>query len=265
MVFRSNSVLIETATQFDVAANSGDDVYSGAGGAYAFVIETGLSGDDTFLAFGSDDSLITGSMIFDGNNDGFIAFGPNGVLDVDRFGGGDRRAGDDQFQLVGEAGDDLTIIRYLGSKGSQHVYADANTLLNMYDVFGASNVREGDVSDDTISMTGGARVLLHDNGLGLNLGSDTVTGFGNDDLFVTTSKLFDSDDNVTVTFGGNNILDTSGAGGPAPTDPSTGPGGQVDFTGINGLAYLGFNTINGVDYYYYGTANSTVTPGGMTI
>lgn len=259
MEFRDNSVLISTAAAQTVDANSSDDTYDGAGGAVAFVIETGLSGDDTFLNFGSDDSLLVGSQIFDGNNDGFIAFGPNGVLDVDRFGGGNSRAGADQFQLVGENGADLTIIRYLGTKDSQHVYADAGTLFNMYTQFGEANVIEGDVSDDTIDMSGGARVLLHDNGLGLNLGGDTVTGFGDDDLFVTTSKLFDKTGNNIITFSDNEVLDTSGATGPDGSDPSTGPGGQVDFN-VDALTYLGSSVINGVAYYYYGTAESTAAP-----
>lgn len=263
MPFRDNSVLISTAATQDVLANNVSDVFDGSGGAIAFVVETGLSGDDNFLSFGSDDSLLVGSKIFDGNNDGFIAFGPNGVLDVDRFGGGSSRAGADQFQLVGEAGTDLTVIRYLGEKGGQHVYADAGTLFNLYTQFDAANVVEGDVSDDAIDMSGGALVLLHDNGLGLNLGSDTVTGFGDDDLFVTTSKLYDRTGNGVITFSTNEVLDTSGAGGPDGSDPLTGPGGQVDFN-VDALTYLGTTSINGVDYYYYGTAESTaVVPSSM--
>ncbi|MEG3168373.1 hypothetical protein U1737_09245 [Sphingomonas sp. LB3N6] len=265
MAFRDNSVLISTAVDVTVFANNTDDSYDGSGGATAFVVETGLSGDDDFLNFGSDDSLITGRKIFDGNDDGLIAFGPNGVLDVDRYGGGDRRAGADQFQLVnGDA--DITTIRYLGTKSNeagQHVYASASTLFNMFAAFGEANVIEGEVSNDLISMSGGALVLLHDNGLGLNLGSDTVTDFGADDLFVTTSVLFDKNGNGVVTFGGNDVLDTSGAGGSMPSDPTTGPGGQVNFTGIDGLEYLGFSTINGVIYYYYGTEDTTAAPDGL--
>lgn len=258
MPFRDNSVLISTTVTQAVDANNSDDIYNGVGGAVAFVVQTGLSGDDTFLDFGSDDSLLVGKQIFDGNNDGFIAFGPNGVLDVDRFGGGNSRAGADQFQLVGEGDVDLTVIRYLGTKGGQHVYADAGTLFNMYTQFGAANVIEGDVSDDTLDMSGGAQVLLHDNGLGLNLGSDTVTGFGDDDLFVTTSMLYDRTGDGIITFSDNEVLDTSGAGGPDGSDPSTGAGGQVDFN-VDALSYLGMNTVSGVNYYYYGTAESTAT------
>ncbi|RSV19240.1 hypothetical protein [Sphingomonas sp. ABOLG] len=261
MAFRDNSVLISTAAAQDVAADNSDGIFNGADGANAFVIASGNVGDDTFLNFGSDDSIITGRQIFDGNNDGFIAFGPNGVLDVNRTGGGARRAGNDQLQVVGENGVDITEIRYLGTKGGNFAYADSATLRQLNTTFGADNVMEGDVSDDVIDMSDGAKVLLHDNGLGLNLGSDVVNGFGSDDLFVTTSKLFDRTGNDIVTFGGNDVLDTSGAEGPMSSDPSTGPGGQVDFTGIDGLAFLGETVgANGVTYYYYGTTDTTVDP-----
>ncbi len=255
MAFRDNSTLISTATVFNVLANNADDVYDSdvIGNAVAFVIENGLVGDDTFLNFTSNDSILNSTKIFDGNGDGFVAFGPNGVLDIDRT--TNNNAGPDQLQVVG-----VIELRYLNEKSGNHVYADADTLRNLFDTFGQSNVVEGDVGDDNIDLSSGAKVLLHDNALGLNLGSDTVTGFGDDDLFVTTSLLFDNTGNGVVTFGGNDVLDTSGAEGPQESDPSTGPGGQVDFAGIDGLAYLGTNEIDGVTYYYYGTETTTVNP-----
>jgi len=262
MAFRNNDVLIRTAASQNVAVGNTDDAFSGAGGATAFVIADGDVGDDTFTNFGSDDSIITGKKIFDGNNDGFIAFGPNGVLDVDRFGGGDNRRGNDQIQVVGENGNDVTEIRYLGTKGGNFAYADSATLRNLFDTFGQTNVIEGTVGDNTIEAGAGAKVILHDNALGLNLGGDTINGFGADDLFVTTAKLFDSDSSEVVTFGRNGVLDVSGSTGPAASDPSKGPGGQVDFTGIDGIAYLGMDDIDGVTYYYYGTADTTVSPFG---
>lgn len=262
MAFRDNSVLISTAATQAVTANGDtDDVFNGADGAVAFVVANGEVGDDTFLNFGRDDSLITGRKIFDGNNDGFIAFGGNEVLDVNRTGGGTRNAGRDQFSLVGEGDNTITEIRYLGEKGGNHVYADSFALRTLFTEYGQANVLEGTVNNDKISMAGGAKVLLHDNALGLNLGSDTVSSFGSDDLFVTTSELFDNTGNGIVTFGGNKVLDTSGAAGPAATDPSTGPGGQVFFSGgITGLTFLGTTNVGGVDYFYYGTADTTVSP-----
>ncbi|MBD8679046.1 hypothetical protein [Sphingomonas sp. CFBP 13720] len=258
MAFRNNDTLIQTANTQVVAANGGDDVYV-ATGATAFVIAAGAVGDDSFIGFDSNDSLINTVKIFDGNNDGFIQFGPNGVLDIDRT--TRNNPGNDQLQLVGPESD-IVEIRYLGAKGGQHVYADSATLKNLWTEFGAARVTEGTVGNDTINFGASSKVLLVDNALGLNLGGDTLTGFGNDDLLVTTSQLFDRTGNEIVTFGQNQVLDVSGAEGPKSSDPTTGPGGQLDFNAPNlqDVHYLGTNVINGVEYFYYGTAGSTFDP-----
>lgn len=274
MAFRSNEVLITTATTVDVTANNTIDFFDGAGGATAFIVADGNVGDDEFVNFGSDDSLITGKRIFDGNGDGFIAFGDNGVLDVDRTRGGDSASarGPDQLNLS-NGGNELTEIRYLGTKGGNFVYADANTLRDLVATFGdtdvgsdtnaGTNVVEGTVDSETIDAGGGATVILHDNGLGLNLGGDTITGFGDDDLLVTTAELFDSEGDGDIEFFNNFVLDISGATGAANSDPSTGPGGQLDFNApdLQVLQFLGSSTgSNGQTYYYYGTAGSTFEP-----
>lgn len=272
MPFRDNSTLIRTAGTVNVEANGASgDVYSGADGSTAFVIANGSVGDDLLEDFGDDDSLITFRQIFDGNNDGFIAFGPNGVLDVDRFGGGNSRAGEDQLQLV-SGGADLAEIRYLGAKDGRFAYADSATLRDLAAAFGdtnfasdtnaGTNVVEGTVGDDTFNFGGGANVLLQDNLLGLNLGGDIINGFGDDDLLVTTALLFDSTGEDTVSFSTNRVLDISGANGPQGSDPTTGPGGQLDFNAPDeqSVTYLGSNVINGKTYYYYGTDTSTVNP-----
>lgn len=260
MAFRDNSVLISTAATVDVTANNTADVFDGAAGATAFVIADGDVGDDTFLNFGNDDSLITGRKIFDGNNDGYIQFGGNGVLDVDRT--SSKKAGNDQLQLVGTGDNGITEIRYLGTKGGQFVYADSSTRRNLIDEYGEFTVREGTVGDDMIDAGAGATLILHDNALGLNLGGDTINGFGDDDLLVSTQLLFDSDKNQTVTFGKNLILDVSGANGPQSSDPTTGPGGQLDMNAPDrvSIEYLGSSDIDGVTYFYYGTAGSDFDP-----
>ncbi|KQM30538.1 hypothetical protein ASE59_08190 [Sphingomonas sp. Leaf10] len=257
MAFGNNSVLISTATQRDVEANGTNDILDAGNGANAFVIANGNVGNDQFTNWGSNDSIINNRQIFDGNGDGFIQFGSNGVLDIDRT--SRRNAGQDQLQLTG-ANADITELRYLGSKNGGFVYADSATLKNLWEPFGRANVIEGTVGDNTFDMSGGSKVLFHDNALGLNLGGDTINNFGSDDLLVTTSMIFDSDMNQTVTFGQNNVLDISGSEGPAATDPQGGPGGQLDFTSQTSVTYLGSNQINGVTYYYYGTADSTFDP-----
>lgn len=257
MAFGDNSVLISTATRQDVVANGTSDTYQAADGANAFVIANGNVGDDLFLGWGANDSIINNRQIFDGNGDGFIQFGANGVLDIDRT--SRRNAGQDQLQLAGDNAN-ITELRYLGSKNGGFVYADSATLKNLWEPFGRTNVIEGTVGDNTFDMSGGAKVLFHDNALGLNLGGDTINNFGDDDLLVTTSMIFDSDSNQTVTFGQNDVLDISGSNGPSASDPQGGPGGQLNFTSQTSVTYLGSNEINGVTYYYYGTANSTFDP-----
>lgn len=263
MPFRDNSVLISTASTIDVAANGGADVYDGSNGANAFVIADGAVGDDTFENFDNDDSIINGRAIFDGNGDGYIQFGPNGVLDVDRT--GRRTPGEDQIQVVGSGDDAVLEIRFLGSKGGNFVYADSSTRRNLFEVFGEDDVVEGNVNDDTIDASDGRTVILHDNALGLNLGGDTINGFGDDDLLVTTRLIYDSDNNNTITFNNNLVLDTSGQGGPNASDPSTGPGGQLDFNNEDrtSVEYLGSADVNGVTYYFYGTEGSTFDPGSL--
>jgi len=259
MAFRDNGTLIRTATTQNVVANGTNDTYFASEGANAFVVQDGNVGDDSFVGWGSNDSLINTRAIFDGNGDGFIQFGANGVLDIDRT--SRRNAGNDQLQIAGDNAA-ITELRYLGNKNGGFVYADSATLKNLWTDFGRSNVVEGTVGDNTIDFSTGSKVLLHDNALGLNLGSDTLTGFGDDDLLVTTSLLYDRTGNGVVNFGNNNVLDTSGAGGPQPTDPSMGPGGQIDFNSpdLMGVKYLGSNEINGVTYYYYGTEGSDFSP-----
>ena len=275
MAFRENNVLITTSNVIDVVADGGAaTLYSGTAGSDAFVIADGNVGDDTLENFNSNDSLITGRRIFDGNNDGFIAFGPNGVLDVDRT--SSRNPGDDQLQLVGPGGN-ITEIRYLGVKGGQNVYADATTRRALIDavgegvtVFEGTGTRStegtlGTVADNAYDAGRGASAFLFDNALGLNLGSDTMTGFGDDDALVTTSALFNNNGSTddmgraTITFGGNEVLDLSGSTGPQDSDPSQGPGGQIDFGGTpTTLALLGTSEgPNGQTYYYYGTTGST--------
>lgn len=259
MAFRNNDALIVTSTEVDVIANNANDVYV-ATGATAFVIASGEVGDDTLLGFNNNDSILNSQKIFDGNNDGFIQFGPNGLLDIDRV--SRKNAGTDQLS-VGGANDAVTELRYLGTKANQFVYTDSSTLKALWTDFGGqANVMEGTVGNDAIDFSTGSKTLLVDNALGLNLGGDTLTGFGSNDLLVTTSKLYDRTGNDIVTFGNNDVLDVSGAAGPNSSDPTTGPGGQLAFVSPDhqSVHYLGSKVIGDVEYYFYGTADTTVNP-----
>lgn len=257
-VWGTNSTLITSAKEYVIKAgteagngSTADTHTAYADQATAFIFEMGNVGDDTLLNFSSNDTILNTKKIFDGNDDGFIAFGANGVLDIDRE--SRKKAGADQIQVVGENDKDLTELRYLGTKDGLFAYADSATLKNLWGKFGATNVMEGTVGDDTRDFSNGDKVLLIDNALGLNLGADTLTGFGKGDMLATTALLYDHTKNGVVSFGKNNVLDVSGQGGPLPSDPKGGPGGQIDFTTPEHLSikFAGSEVINGVTYYYY--------------
>lgn len=277
MAFRDNSTLITSANKVDMIANGTSDFYDGSEGSTAFIVADGAIGDDTITGFGSDDSIITGKKIFDGNNDGYISFGPNAVLDVDRT--SSKNAGEDQISVLGSGNARVLEVRYLGTKDGGFVYADASTRDDLFGRFtrGFDNTQGGGTGGDSsvagqnvrydnqvegtaYDFSNKSAVLLTDNRLGLNFGGDTINGLGDDDLLVFTSKLYDSDNSGIVTFGGNKVLDLSGAGGPLSTDPSKGPGGQFDVNEPNQtqVVFLGEKTIGDTTYYYYGTAGATV-------
>lgn len=213
-----------------------------------------MSGDYTIENFGKNDTILTTKKIFDGNNDGIINFGPNAVLDTERTGGGVSKAGDTQVNVIGEGGDAVLGIRYLGSKDGYFVYADASVRL--------AGFTEGFVTDDVFDATAGDVNIFFDNALGLNLGADTINGFGAGDKVTFTSELFDRDGDGIVKFGANGVLDVSGDDGPLATDPADAdtatfdagdhPGGQIAFTGLTEIKALGFYEVGGVTYYEYG-------------
>lgn len=260
MGFRNNSALVTSSTLVTVLANERDSVFIAAG-ATTYFLNRGEVGDDTFLNFSCDDVIMTPKAIFDRNGDGFISPGPNGIIDIDRTGPG--FDGADHVQLVGVEGRDIEL-RGLGSKSGQFAYADGDTLKNLWAEFGQAGVIEGTIANDKITVADGARVILHDNALGLNLGGDKISGFGDDDLLVTTSQLFDGNADGTILFGRNRVLDMSGVGGANDADPRTGLGGQLKFvdTDLRSLEYLGTHEVNGVTYYYYGTTGSMYAAAG---
>ena len=255
MGFRNNDALVTSSRLVTVAPNELDSVFI-ATGATTYFLDRGDVGDDDFLNFGKDDVIVTPKIIYDRNGDGFISPGPNGIIDIDRTGPG--FDGADHVQLVGEEGRAIEL-RTLGSKSGQFAYADGTTLKSLWTNFGQENVFEGTIANDKINVANGARVILHDNALGLNLGGDTISGFGNDDLLVTTSQLFDGNGDGTIAFGRNRVLDVSGVGGANGLDPRNGLGGQLKFvdTNVRSIDYLGAHDTNGVTYYYYGTSGST--------
>jgi hypothetical protein len=250
MAFGDNSDLDTTATVTVVDLNNTNDEIDISGNALADAVYfgNGLAGDDRIIGFGKNDSIINYTKIFDGNFDGIIDFGPNGVLDIDRVSA--KNAGADQITVQGLLGGKL---RYLGTKnsaddyGTAHVYADASVRL--------AGFTEGKVSDDLFDASTGNRTYFYDTALGLNLGEDTITGFGLGDRIATTTRIHNGpDEGATITFGQNHVLDLPGEQDASAGDMGESAGGQIDFVSpdIDSLEYLGSSNVNGVTYYYYG-------------
>ncbi|HEX8484886.1 hypothetical protein [Sphingomonas sp.] len=264
--------------------NAGETLISTAG-ADAFLFRSSASGrNDAIVGFEANDSLIADQDIFDGNGDGYIDFGGNNVLDVERTGAGNSKRGDYSVSVAGQGGDSIQTIRYLGSKDGSFVYASADTRDQLLGHFkkgfdstqgftggdssltGFATRYDSSVATETFNVGNTSAAILFDNQLGLNLGGDTVNGFGTDDLLIFTSALYDGDRDGFIRFDKNRVLDVS-AQDPDARDPvtvangdSTGaPGGQVDVNGATDvlkIEFLGSKTIGtgleAVTYYYYG-------------
>ena len=254
MALGPNTNLDTTATVTTVANNNTNDVINLAGNALADAVwfnnaDGGLSGDETIEGFGKNDSILNYKQIFDGNGDGIVAFGANGVLDIDRT--SSKKAGADQITVNGLL---AGAMRYLGTKGGDagtvdgaHVYADASVRLVGF--------TEGTVGNDDFDASGGAMKYFYDTALGLNLGADAISGFGVGDRIITTTKIHNGPDaGAVITFGSNGVLDLPGEQNGTTGDNGEAAGGQIEFVGGPGeLAYLGQFTEGDVTYYQYGS------------
>jgi hypothetical protein len=239
MPFGDNSGLIKAAIIHNIANNGTNDIIGNEALASAFVFGNN-AGDDLIENFGKDDSIITKHKIFDGNNDGIVDFGPNGILDIDRVTAGN--AGANQITLQGL---DSKQVRYLGTKEGFYAYADASVRL--------AGFTEGKVADEWFDGGTGAKKFFYDTALGLNLGGDTIVNFGVDDRIVTTSKIYNGpDQGIAITFGQNGVLDLPGKVDGFTGDLGAFQGGQIDLVGQSEVYLLDTQTVAGVTYYYYG-------------
>lgn len=249
MVQESKQALIKTAHQIDIVANNKVDTYYGSDVNTAFVVATGDVGDDIIKYFGRDDSLITNKKIFDGNDDGIIGFGKNGLLDIDRI--NSRKAGSDQLSLSnGDA--KIGALRYLGEMNGQHAYADAQTVMNFVEHFGMG--MESVIGDETFSGDRGA--ILFDNALGLNLGNDMIESGGTTKI-VTTFALGEAKLNTWTASSDSwqeDGVSYSTFSLSAPAGPGGNTAGSITFKGEDG-GYLMLSEIHqdadGQSFYVY--------------
>ena len=240
MPFGDNSGLIKLAILHAVLNNAVNDILSNdLGQASTFSFGTN-AGDDLIEDWEKNDSILTTKKIFDGNGDGIVDFGPNGILDIDRTTA--KNAGANQITVNGL---DSKQLRYLGDKLGLHVYADASVKL--------AGFIEGTVGDNSWDAAGGNKKFFYDTALGLNLGGDTITNFAAGDRIVTTTKIYNGpDQGAAITFGHNGLLDLPGAIDGFIGDAGAIQGGQLDLVGVSAVWLLDTQTVGGVNYYYYG-------------
>ncbi|MEZ0497979.1 Ig-like domain-containing protein [Sphingomonas sp. IW22] len=212
-----------------------DQILSGKDGANTFHIAAGTTGNDRITNFGKDDVLAFDKALYDGNKDGIIALSGN-VLSIDA-----PRVGD-MVKI-----DDVSKLRYLGVDDAGHsIYADATVR--------PKGAKESTLADNSFSGDSGDKsknVFFFDTALGADLGSDTITKFGQRDMIVTTTKINDGNgDNIIIRSNGNITL---------PGDQ-----GNVVLKGMNGalidtLEFDGAVIRNDVTYYVYSMVGSTNT------
>jgi Ca2+-binding RTX toxin-like protein len=231
----ANDFLVGGAGNDRLEGGAGDDQHIGGGGNDGFAFSLGSeTGADTIIDFQKIDILVTDALLRDGNKDGFISFGANGVLDLDAGG-----AGNDTVAFTGVAPQSgLRLLGQLDDGG--YAYADAATR--------PAGAREGTLADDVLSGAAGARSFFYDTALALDFGTDTITGFGTDDLIVTTTAIADNDGNGRIDFGGDRTLDLA-----------DGTEVRINNGAIRSLEFDGSVMMNGVTYFVYSRVGSSTT------
>ncbi len=143
-------------------------------------------GADSIIGFGATDLLMTAKMLNDGNKDGIITYGSNGVLDLGS------KMGTVKLEGV-NAG-----LRYLGLVDGHFAYAAASVRPKnaVEGKFGVADTLAGDAGDKK------AGAFFFDSALDQSLGHDKVTKFGAKDIIVTTTRIGGSDAGATVAAAG---------------------------------------------------------------
>lgn len=232
-------------------SSSAAQILTGPGYHNTFFFDiAAATGKDVITNFESDDILAVKGKLYDGNDDGFITFGKNGLLNLD---GPDVGADTVKFEGL----DATKGLRYLGEAcDGINIYAET--------VVRPKGAIEGLISDSALSGGVGdkkADAFFFDTALDIFLGHDTIKNFGMKDVLVTTTKVFDGNGDNIIDFGDNGLLDLPGGLG-GPGDPGMkGETGTVGISGMGGgaitsLEFDGHVEHDGVDYYVYSLVGS---------
>lgn len=220
-----------------IIGNEVANVLTGGGGRDIFELRSALkSGADRVSDWQLGDVLGTTKKIADSNGDGIITW-RGSTLSLDKSDG-------DTVVLNGANGS--VGLRYMGSVDGVFYYEDARVRPVAST---GQKVYEGTFANDTMSGRSTASltdIFFFDTANPVaGVGNDRVTFTGND-LFVTTSKLADGNNDGKITFGSDKTLDLPGEGG------------TVKISGVSALEYDGVVTHAGIDYYVYSAVGSAI-------
>ncbi len=234
--------VLDLLQNYNIINGSGtaNEVLSGTAGSDAFYFGTAASsGNDRIVNFGSDDLLVTDKKLYDYNNDNYIGLTNNRVT-LDASG--------DSVQIAG-----VSALRLLGSDGEGNfIYRD--------DSIRPRGAREGTFGDNVFSGDANdtaKNVFFFDTRLGVDLGDDTINRFGKDDMIVTTTKLFDGNNDGIIKGSKGNISLPDGTGTLTLTD--------IDGNALTTVEFDGSVTDDGVTYYVYSLVGSSAGVGGLTL
>ncbi len=152
-----------------------------------------------------------------------------GTGGLDYIGGG---LGNDT--LFGVGGSDALS----GGKGNDKLYGGDGT-----------DWLTGGQGNDTLKGGAGADIFSFDASDGK--GNDKILDFSSEDVLVTTSKIFDSNNDGIITFGGNRVLDLAGGNRVAITGEA---GNSIRALEYDGLYH---DEASGQDFYVYSLVGSS--------
>lgn len=226
-----------------IAATSASETLTGTAAADMFVYGTGKTGTDTIKSFGANDVLVAKAALTDNNGDGIITF--------------DAKAG---LKLSASAGTillpDVTHgLRLLGHTDAGYIYGNADTWaagatvdLNAAPsttdttttaapvVLAQTHALVSTSASETLAGTSGSDSFHFDQAA--KIGSDTIKGFGSNDVLVTSKMLSDTDGDGLIALGTGGTLSFSSSRDGVKIEDGT------------GLRYLGHSS----EGYVYGDA-----------
>ncbi|MEH3106947.1 MAG: hypothetical protein PGN09_06555 [Sphingomonas fennica] len=193
--------------------------------AEMFLIDqTQTTGADTIKGFGPNDFVVFAQALGDANKDGLTTFGKDGKLD---FGNG----GSISF------GGTVKGLRYIGETDEGFVYGDSAVWKAGQGVPGVKEAATytSTTANESYMATNARETFVFDNAK-VKTGSDTIRGFGSDDVIVT-SKAFADGNKDGIILGGSSGY-SLGNGSAAVKVPEVGAKTGLRLLGQNEEGFL---------------------------